>query len=63
MQNLLTPLASLTGYAGALICLATGLARIAGQHYIAGYQSTTLFTVGMAMMVFAVMIKLDASKQ
>ena len=62
MQNLLTSLATMAGYAGALVCLGTGLARIAGQHYIAGYQSTTLFTVGMAIMVFAVMLKLDAQR-
>lgn len=62
MQNLLTSVATLSGYAGALVCLVTGLSRIAGQHYIAGYQSTTLFTVGMAMMVFAVFLKLDAQR-
>jgi hypothetical protein len=60
MGNLLVLAATLLGYAGALICLITGLSRIAGQHYLYGYQSTTLFTAGMALMVFAVLLKLDA---
>lgn len=61
MQILLAKTGMLAGYIGALICLVTGFARIAGQHYLAGYQSTTLFTAGMALMVFAIMLKQDTS--
>lgn len=60
MKNLLATGGTVAGYLGALVCLITGLARVGGYFYVAGYQSTTLFTVGMAMMVFAIMIKLDA---
>ena len=49
---------SITGILGALICFIAGLARIAGFYYLAGYQSTTLFNVGVGMMVFACMVKL-----
>lgn len=52
---------TLAGYTGALLCLITGLVRVSGQHYLAGYQSTTLFTAGMALMVFAVFLKLEVS--
>ena len=51
---------SITGILGALICFIAGLARIAGFYYLAGYQSTTLFNVGVGMMVFACMVKLDS---
>lgn len=60
MSNLLRLVSFLTGYLGAAVCTASGLARIAGMFYIAGYQSTTLFSAGVALMVFACMLKLDA---
>jgi len=51
---------SITGILGASVCFIAGLARIAGFYYVAGYQSTTLFNVGVGMMVFACMVKLDS---
>jgi hypothetical protein len=50
---------SISGILGALTCLIAGLARIAGYYYLAGYQSTTLFTAGVGLMVFACLIKLE----
>lgn len=50
---------SISGIVGALICFISGLARIAGYFYLAGYQSTTLFTVGVGLMVFACLVKLE----
>ena len=57
---------SIFGILGALICFSAGLARIAGYYYVAGYQSTTLFNVGVGLMVFACLVKLQnlpANKQ
>ncbi len=51
---------SIAGIVGALICFIAGLARIGGFYYLAGYQSTTIFNVGVGMMVFACMVKLDS---
>ena len=51
---------SIAGIVGALICLTSGFARVMGYHYIAGYQSTTLFNVGVGLMVFACLLKLEA---
>lgn len=62
MNAILTKIGTLTGYSGALLCLLTGVLRISGQHYFAGYQSTTLFTAGMAAMVFAIFLHLETSK-
>jgi hypothetical protein len=50
---------SISGILGALICLVAGLARIAGYYYLAGYQSTTVFDMGVGMMVFACLVKLE----
>ena len=50
---------SISGILGALICFTAGLARIAGYYYLAGYQSTTVFNVGVGMMVFACLVKLE----
>lgn len=60
MDNLVGTGGKIAGYLGALVCLIAGLARAVGYYYIAGYQSTTLFTVGVGLMVFACMLKLDA---
>ncbi len=49
----------LSGIAGALLCLVAGLTRIAGMYYLAGFQTTTLFTAGIGFMVFACMVRLE----
>ena len=65
MHSLLRLTATIAGVLGTLICAISGLSRIFGLYYIAGYQSTTIFTAGMALMVFACLIKLEvlAAKQ
>lgn len=50
----------IAGAVGALICLVAGVSRVAGLYYVAGFQSTTLFNVGIGLMVFACMIRLEA---
>ncbi|MFT4517675.1 MAG: hypothetical protein ACI9JM_000052 [Halioglobus sp.] len=59
MNKTLAMAGSISGTAGAVVCLVSGGSRIAGLHYLAGFQSTTLFMAGIALMVFACMIKLD----
>ncbi len=60
MQQLLTLTGHIAGIVGTLICFASGMARIAGHYHLAGYESTTLFTVGIGLMVFACLVKLEA---
>ena len=50
---------SISGILGALICLIAALARIAGYYYLAGCQSSTVFNLGVGMMVFACLVKLE----
>lgn len=59
MQKYLSLAGTVAGLAGALICLFGGMSRVLGMYYIAGFQSTTIFSVGVGLMVFACMVKLD----
>ncbi len=47
------------GTLGCLICAIAGLSRMLGYYYVLSFQSTTLFTVGVGMMVFSCMVKLE----
>ena len=59
MNKFVVQLGSFSGILGVLVCLIAGLARVTGFYYIAGYQSTTMFTAGVALMVFACLVKLE----
>jgi type IV secretory pathway VirB2 component (pilin) len=59
MRQLLTLTGSIAGLFGILICAISGLARISGFYYVAGYEATTVFTVGAGIMVFACLVKLE----
>lgn len=50
---------SLSGILGMLTCLISGLARVAGYYYLADYQSTTVFNMGVGLMVFACLVRLE----
>jgi hypothetical protein len=49
----------ISGIVGMLVCLIAGLARVAGTYYLAGYQSTTVFNMGVGLMVFACLVRLE----
>ena len=59
MQKLFGLTGTIAGVAGALICLVTGLARVVGTYHLASYESTTLFSVGTGLMVFACWMRLE----
>ena len=59
MQQLLTLTGSIAAILGILLCAISGLARVFGIYYLAGYQSTTIFIVGTGVMVFACLVKLQ----
>lgn len=59
MHKNIVILGSIMGILGALVCAGSGLARVMGLYWIMGFQSTTLFTVGMGLMVFACLVKLE----
>ena len=59
MQQILNITGSTAAVIGILLCAISGLARISGLYYLAGYQSTTIFSVGTGLMVFACLVKLE----
>lgn len=60
MYKNLALVGSISGMLGAFICLIAGLARVGGYYYLVGYQSTTVFNVGVGLMVFACLVKLES---
>jgi type IV secretory pathway VirB2 component (pilin) len=59
MQQLLSLTGNIAAILGILLCTVSGLARVSGLYYMAGYQSTTIFIVGTGLMVFACLAKLE----
>ena len=59
MYKHLALVGSILGVLGMLICLISGLARIAGFYYLADYQAITVFNMGVGLMVFACLVKLE----
>jgi hypothetical protein len=59
MKQLMTYAGHAAGLLGALLCLVSGLARVTGSFYYANFEATTLFMVGVGLMVFACMVKLE----
>jgi hypothetical protein len=60
MQKVLRSVADFAGIIGILLCVFAGFARISGAFHIGGYQSLTLFNIGMGGMVFSILLKLDS---
>ncbi|WP_434513889.1 hypothetical protein AB6Q56_15050 [Dechloromonas sp. ARDL1] len=52
MPNTLRSLGTLAGIAGLLICLFAGALRLAGQHWLMGFETITLLQIGIGGMVF-----------
>lgn len=59
MQKIIEIIANVAGIAGALICLTAGLLRLAGNYYLAGFEAPTLYNIGIGLMVFSSMLKLE----
>ncbi len=59
MKQWLSYASHAAGLLGILLCLVSGLARIAGGFYVADFEATTLFMVGVGLMVFACLLKLE----
>ncbi len=51
MLNLLRQSGRLAGATGFLLCLFAGLARLAGWHWIGGFETLTLLQTGIAGLI------------
>ena len=56
--NFLGIVANIVAAVGVLACAASGFNRLLGNYHFLGYEAMTFFTGGMALMVFAALIKL-----
>lgn len=63
MKQLIDTLGTAAGVAGVLVCVGSGLMRMTGGYYLAGFELTTLFNAGVGMMVFACLAKLEAQSR
>jgi len=50
--------ANIVALIGVAICGVAGLTRLLDSHHLVGFEAITLFTGGIALMVFAALIKL-----
>ena len=53
---------NVAGILGIAICFVTGIMRLSGHAIAFGFESITLFTGGIALMVLACLAKLQALK-
>ncbi len=60
MKNSIGLIGNAAGALGLLICAVSGIARIAGQYHLAGFEAMTLFNGGIGLMVAACLLKLHA---
>jgi len=58
METLMTKLGYFTAIVGFLLCALAGGIRIAGMFFLFGFQAITILQAGIALMVFACMIRL-----
>jgi len=56
MNNQIIILANVLAVVGVVVCSIAGVERLLGNYFILGFQSMTLFSGGIAVMVFAVLI-------
>lgn len=60
MKQALNYTGTFAGIGGALLCAISGIARVQGGFYLYGYEMTTVFNLGVGVMVFACLVKLEA---
>ena len=60
MKQLMVFASRAAGILGVLLCLVAGVSRLTGNYYVAGVEATTLFMVGIGLMVFACFLRLES---
>ncbi|MGD1983532.1 MAG: hypothetical protein PVF93_06455 [Chromatiaceae bacterium] len=57
-RNFFGIFANIVAAIGIVACAASGLNRLLGNYYFLGFEAMTFFSGGIALMVFAALIKL-----
>ena len=58
MRTALSFISNAVGLLGVLLCVVSGMARVLGNPRLGGYESLTLFEIGVGLMVAACLAKL-----
>ncbi|MCW8834653.1 MAG: hypothetical protein OQK09_05510 [Colwellia sp.] len=58
METLITKLGYLTAILGFLLCALAGAIRVTGMFYLLDFEAITILQAGIALMVFACMVRL-----
>lgn len=59
-KDFLGIIANVAATIGVIVCAVAGVARLLGSYHLLGYGAITLFTGGIALMVFSALIKLHS---
>jgi hypothetical protein len=59
MQRIFNALSSAAAVLGIVLGLFAGGFRLSGSFYVAGFEAMTLFNVGVGLMVFSALVKLE----
>ena len=60
MPKAFETIANLAAILGIVVCAVAGGKRLTGSYHEASYEAMTLFNVGVGLMMFAVVVKLEA---
>ncbi len=60
MRALLDVAGSLVGWAGVIVCLGSGLLRVGGSYHLLGFETMTLFSAGLGLIVAGLLAKVEA---
>ena len=58
MGKMLDLLGNVAGVTGVIVCILAGVSRFLGSYHLLGFESITLFTGGIALMVMSCLVKL-----
>jgi len=58
MKQLMDVVGRLSALLGVLVCAVSGVSRVTGSYYLAGFEVLTLLQGGIALMVFACVLRL-----
>ena len=60
MEKIVDIVGTVLGVIGVLVCLLAGVSRFAGNYYLMGFETVTLFIGGISIMVAACLAKLHS---
>jgi hypothetical protein len=63
MKKLIENMAALAAALGVILTIGSGLARLLGMFYIGGFQTMTIFSGGMGLMLIGIVGKLYELKR